>query len=197
MPYKDPERKREYQRKYYEEHRERILEYARENSRKYYMNHRELRGESIKKWREKNPERCRELIYRWRTTHRDEVRKIEHRWNAANKEARKKIARTWRINNPDIVSAQDSIRRARELGAETEKFTWLEIAERDKWTCQSCGTQIWKQLRGFYVPTAPHIDHIVPLSRGGAHTRANSQLLCLRCNCSKGAKTGGVEFLKF
>ncbi|MCY4531177.1 MAG: HNH endonuclease [Gammaproteobacteria bacterium] len=33
-----------------------------------------------------------------------------------------------------------------------------------------------------------HVDHIVPLSRGGTHEPGNVQLLCPRCNISKGAK---------
>jgi 5-methylcytosine-specific restriction endonuclease McrA len=36
--------------------------------------------------------------------------------------------------------------------------------------------------------TKHHIDHIVPLSRGGSHNKENIQLLCPRCNMSKSAK---------
>lgn len=34
-----------------------------------------------------------------------------------------------------------------------------------------------------------HVDHIVPLSRGGTNDLENLQMLCSRCNLSKGAKT--------
>jgi 5-methylcytosine-specific restriction endonuclease McrA len=36
---------------------------------------------------------------------------------------------------------------------------------------------------------APCVDHIVPVSKGGAiHDRANLQRLCTSCNGSKGAR---------
>lgn len=34
-------------------------------------------------------------------------------------------------------------------------------------------------------PYAPTIDHIIPLARGGRHTRDNVQLAHRRCNCAK------------
>jgi 5-methylcytosine-specific restriction endonuclease McrA len=33
-----------------------------------------------------------------------------------------------------------------------------------------------------------HVDHIVPLALGGEHSKHNVQLLCPKCNGSKGAK---------
>lgn len=41
--------------------------------------------------------------------------------------------------------------------------------------------------------TGFHLDHIVPLSRGGLHDDSNLQLLCPPCNMSKGARDP-VEF---
>lgn len=43
-----------------------------------------------------------------------------------------------------------------------------------------------------------HVDHILPLSRGGTNDLDNLQMLCSRCNLSKGTKTmdeweGSVE----
>lgn len=32
------------------------------------------------------------------------------------------------------------------------------------------------------------LDHVVPLSKGGAHHRSNAQILCRTCNRRKGAK---------
>ena len=33
-----------------------------------------------------------------------------------------------------------------------------------------------------------HVDHVIPLSRGGSNDKDNIQLLCPSCNMSKGAK---------
>lgn len=57
-----------------------------------------------------------------------------------------------------------------------------EIMERDDYTCQICGK---------YIPdeVGLHIDHIVPIEKGGKSVPSNLQVLCSKCNGSKGAKT--------
>ena len=53
-----------------------------------------------------------------------------------------------------------------------------QIAERDNYTCQICGK---------YMPDGVglHIDHIVPVSKGGKTVPSNLQVLCSKCNGSK------------
>lgn len=53
-----------------------------------------------------------------------------------------------------------------------------KIMERDDYTCQSCGK---------YMPdeVGLHIDHIVPVSKGGKTVESNLQVLCSKCNGSK------------
>jgi 5-methylcytosine-specific restriction endonuclease McrA len=41
----------------------------------------------------------------------------------------------------------------------------------------------------FYEEQSYHIDHMIPLSRGGSNWPSNLQLLCPRCNLSKHAMT--------
>lgn len=48
-----------------------------------------------------------------------------------------------------------------------------------KGLCNGCGS----------VLTDSHLDHVVPLVRGGTNTDDNVQLLCPTCNLSKGSKT--------
>lgn len=57
----------------------------------------------------------------------------------------------------------------------------LKIMERDNYTCQNCGK---------YMPdrVGLQIDHIVPVARGGKSVESNLQVLCSRCNGSKGVK---------
>ena len=56
-----------------------------------------------------------------------------------------------------------------------------EIMERDNYTCVSCGK---------YMPdeVGLHIDHIVPVSKGGKSIPSNLCVLCSKCNGRKGAK---------
>lgn len=54
-----------------------------------------------------------------------------------------------------------------------------EVWNRDNARCRQCGSQ---ELLEY--------DHIIPVSRGGANTVRNVQLLCQLCNRSKGARIG-------
>lgn len=78
-------------------------------------------------------------------------------------------------------------RRARLHQVTHEDFDRQEIFERDNWVCQICSIPVDRELP-YRKPNSPSLDHIVPVARGGAHTRANAQTACLRCNMRKGAR---------
>lgn len=52
------------------------------------------------------------------------------------------------------------------------------IKERDNYTCQICGK---------YMPdeVGLHIDHIIPVSKGGKSVESNLRVLCSKCNGMK------------
>ena len=52
-------------------------------------------------------------------------------------------------------------------------LTRRAVFARDEWTCQYCGA------------TAENLDHVVPRSRGGAHSWDNVVAACRRCNSRK------------
>ena len=56
-----------------------------------------------------------------------------------------------------------------------------DVLERDNYTSQKCGLNMRK------TPKIAHVDHIVPLSKGGLSTMRNLQVLCANCNMLKGA----------
>lgn len=55
------------------------------------------------------------------------------------------------------------------------------VKKRDNYTCQICGK---------YMPdeVGLHIDHIIPVSKGGKSIPQNLRVLCSKCNGKKGAK---------
>lgn len=56
-----------------------------------------------------------------------------------------------------------------------------DVLRRDNFRCQICGAT---QEDGVKL----HVDHIVPVSRGGRTEMGNLRTLCERCNMGKGAK---------
>lgn len=63
---------------------------------------------------------------------------------------------------------------------------WLGkgIFLRDKGHCASCGAD----LSGMYQLSEFHVDHLIPLAKGGCNDPSNLQLLCDKCNLSKGSR---------
>lgn len=76
-------------------------------------------------------------------------------------------------------------RRALKAGVMHESFNPKEILERDGYICQLCGEKTVPDCKNQYNPLYPNLDHIVPISKGGAHTRLNTQCLCRQCNYRK------------
>lgn len=81
----------------------------------------------------------------------------------------------------DHHNATTSRRRARKHTTAIEYFTRAEIIERDQATCHICGKRC--------QPVEIHLDHVIPLSKGGPHTKANVRVACASCNIRKGAST--------
>lgn len=61
------------------------------------------------------------------------------------------------------------------------KKIYAALIERDGYACKMCGR----------TDCELQIDHIFPVSRGGTNGMANLQLLCRKCNATKGAKVLG------
>ena len=54
----------------------------------------------------------------------------------------------------------------------------LDVMERDDYKCQICGATVEDGVK-------LHIDHIIPVSKGGADDIDNLQVLCHKCNLAK------------
>lgn len=86
-------------------------------------------------------------------------------------------------------------RRAQMKATSTgEPVILAEIAERDRWMCHDCRKAIDPKLKWPDVMSAS-LDHLVPLSEGGAHDPANVRLAHARCNSARGNRGGGEQLL--
>ena len=80
-----------------------------------------------------------------------------------------------------VAAAARARRRALVKGSKGEHSgeDIRDLAEKQKGKCAICH----ERLSAGY-----HVDHILPLTLGGGNDKHNIQLLCPRCNLSKGAK---------
>lgn len=89
-----------------------------------------------------------------------------------------KQLRDYRKRNPEKVREFTLRRKSKKLGR-LPKGTVKRIGTSQKWTCVVCRCDI---------SSGYHVDHIIPLAKGGKHEPTNIQLLCPSCNVRKSDK---------
>ena len=91
MPYKDPEKQKEYMEKWREENKEERREY----NKKWYEENKEKKKEATKKWVEENPEYRK----KWKEENKERVKEYNKKWVEENPEYKQK----WREENRERV----------------------------------------------------------------------------------------------
>lgn len=71
--------------------------------------------------------------------------------------------------------------------ARVEDFDRAEVFARDGWMCQLCDRPVDPSIE-YPDAMSVSLDHVIPLSRGGEHSRANTQCSHLGCNNRKRAR---------
>lgn len=85
-------------------------------------------------------------------------------------------------------------RRAQKKAVTTgEPVVLQRIADRDGWRCHLCGGRVL--TKPWPNPKSASLDHVVPISAGGAHDPANVRLAHLSCNVAKGNRGGGEQLM--
>jgi 5-methylcytosine-specific restriction endonuclease McrA len=172
------ERRAEYNRAYNAANAEHIIERTRA--------YRVANAERIREYQEANAERIAERKRKYYTANAEHVSEWGRKYRKANAEriAKKASERQRKYRKTPAGSAVSRAashrRRARKLavgGSYTPAdIEAIRIAQGNH--CYLCG----KKLKGF------HIDHFIPLSKGGTNDPGNLRLACPKCNLSKGGK---------
>lgn len=176
-----------YKAHYRDSHAAEISEYNRQYGPRWRAEHRKELAEYNAGYHQENYDPDRRAAYYQANRERFRLYNVEYRANDVNKEAARGRLTRWRALNPEKDKASQARRRAAKVAAPTERFLVGEIFERDMWVCQICQEQVdpslsWPDRR------SPSLDHIVPLSKGGAHVRSNVQLAHYGCNAGKQAR---------
>jgi len=122
----------------------------------------------------------------WYKDHRKEMLQRNAQWKKDNREERADYNAQWRKDNPDKVRAQKHRRRARKQGnGGTHTSADIQRAgDSQNWVCWWRGPGCTVYCRDKY-----HVDHLIPIARGGHNDPSNIVISCPHCNDSKGAKT--------
>lgn len=76
-------------------------------------------------------------------------------------------------------------RRLRVRTAPCEAINAVDVYESEDWKCYICNCDCI-EWPGFACDEAATLDHVIPLAKGGSHTRDNVRCCCFRCNSHKG-----------
>lgn len=139
-----------------EKERERHSDYHRRNRERLLPKQRELRRR-----------------YYYADIERERTNRRKY-WASKTPEQRQDFYRRHREIRYQIAA----IRRARILGTQAEPIRRGDIIARDNRTCYLCGQQDLKDRQ-------IHLDHVIPLARGGTHTDDNLRVACVPCNYRK------------
>ena len=148
-------------------------EVLRASSRKSYEKHRMARLAAAKEKRETSGGK-----------HRAENRERNRKWRAENPSAQLAAKAKYRDLHPDAQRSYSHSRRVKTGAGMTARqlSAWAKAQDKRCFYCDGL------------CDSSYHIDHIVPLSKGGEHKESNLVIACAPCNLAKGA-SDPVEFL--
>ena len=129
-----------------------------------------------KLWVAKNRDKTRETWRRFYANHAD----AERERSKKRAQYRKNATRLWAKLNPLKRAANESRRRARQRETACGDVDYAAVVQAAHGICAICGLLVGNE--------PAHIDHIIPLARGGSHTQNNLQFTHGRCNNAKGAR---------
>lgn len=214
MGYKDKWRGAEYARNYRKAHAEKLKEIE----RRRYLKNKEKRNNASREYQKLHPEKVSRYNAKYRTSNpeREKRRHIEYR--DKNPERDKNYSASYRAMNVEKIKASATERR--EKNAEKEKARHKKYRKENPEKIKikahnrrakkkasggklspSLSLMLFAKQRGKCaickegLKTGYHMDHIIPLARGGKNIERNIQLTCKRCNGRKSDKDP-IQFMQ-
>lgn len=97
--------------------------------------------------------------------------------------------KVWKKANRARCTDRQNKRHAALLAVFVEDVSLEFLFERDHGRCKLCGCELSMDTKWPH-PRTPTRDHVIPLTKGGTHERANLQLACAECNVRKSNRMG-------
>lgn len=185
---KNIERRRIYKREWARNHKDSVRrtflrwisknkEAQRQHGREYYLSHKSACNKRSRAYHRKTY-----------MVNRERIIKATKEYAIAHPQIRRKCRQNWERNHPEKYKAHNkasnTARKARMRGAKIGcKRVNALISEwrlEPDFECSYCNHR--------FQTTVLHIDHIIPISKGGTHSVDNICRSCPSCNMSKGSK---------
>lgn len=162
-----------------------------ENIRAYEIEYRARNHERVrareKKYRAKFAHKVKQWAANFRARNKAKIAEADAKYYKKNAAAIRAKVLKWQKENPDLCRVRMQNRRARKVGAgQLSKDIAARLFVLQRGRCPCCQRPLG---RGF------HLDHIVPLAKGGLNVDENIQLLRRECNHHKSAKMP-IEFMQ-
>jgi len=168
----DPEKQKAYMASWHEKNKDYELIYRKENA--------EMIRQNSAKWAKENPEKHSDNARLWRVKNIDRADENRRKWRRENPERMTFLSKRWRENNPEkqrtIMFNRNSASRGVRLAVKHGLLEEMMNSQSSK--CAYCQVNISNEF---------HVDHLIPVSKGGGNSPENLQLLCPSCNLRKSA----------
>lgn len=148
----------------------------------WYSANKEKRYAKSTEWRLNHPERIRELVRRCAAKRKEKTSLYAKKYREANGERLREYNRLWSSAHKELNQARQRRKNAVKANAPGSGITAEQSISMKQETgnhCVYCGKK----------SDSLQIDHVVPLSRGGADDVTNAVTACPKCNISKHNKT--------
>lgn len=196
-----------YKRRYYLKNRKRLIAkqraYYKANkvkvsavNRAYALRNKEVVAERYREWARRNRTRLLEYRAQWVQKYPERLAMSRLEWRQNNIEKDRQAKRNWQKNNPDRLRAavrawharnperalvyagkRRAIKQAATVHLEGVNELYAFIRNSVKIRCFYC--------TNFVAGKDVHVDHFIPLSRGGKHSVENLRASCAGCNLTK------------
>lgn len=166
--------------------------------RQHYRKHRSLRLKQVKTWAAQHVEHCRRYKHKWFDAHKIQIYAKRRAQHARNPERNREYHRQWSKKNQFRLAMFTQLKRL--AFPEQQRLRAVKrraLEYNSKFGNQKAIYQIYnraKKLRQWFDVV---VDHKIPLSKGGAHSENNLQIIYRNENLHKGSRLDYVPKVIF
>lgn len=155
--------------------------------------HTEERRQYRAEWHKAHTEEQRQYRAEYRRAHAEEIRQQKAEWYKANAVERRQKHREWsKTPKGRLIAVEAQARRRGGPGAVKVTAQDLELIQASQ--LDKAGNLVCYWCHEVILPDeTPHLDHWMPLSKGGRHEVANLHYMHARCNLFKSDKLPPIK----